>query len=166
LFAYRYATTAIVVIARLIGICASGIHAAPNRVNARFRHAMLAPTISQILVVETTARFTVTRSQSIRINRFFCTAIAPAAPLNMCARFSGAVQDEPTTESLTGYIFESPIAWDILGLHKKFTFLLPSPGTLARRLGTFIVGLYYSTDERFGLKKSLSIQVPPPGLTC
>jgi hypothetical protein len=66
LFAYRYATTAIVVIARLIGICASGIHAAPNRVNARFRHAMLAPTISQILVVETTARFSVPQSHRQR----------------------------------------------------------------------------------------------------
>jgi hypothetical protein len=33
-------------------------------------------------------------------------------------------------------------------LHKKFTFLLPSPGAFARRLGKFIVGLHYSTSVR------------------
>lgn len=153
LFAHRNAATAIVNIGRLIRICTASNHATPNGVDASMFHAMRASVVTEQFILETTARFGIARSQSSSLDQAFCAAIATAEPEQTSSfawMLSDAMQDNPSTESLTRYIYSFGRGRGILRMHKKFTFLLPSPGTLARRLGTFIVGLNYSTNERFG----------------
>lgn len=58
---------------------------------------------------------------------------------------SRGIENDQATEPLPGYVFESWVGGDILGLHKKFTFLLPSPGLFQQRLGISLVGIHYST---------------------
>jgi len=88
-------------------------------------------------------------TQALAYNCTFISAIAAAMPQEPAAFiFARTGKNQPSSKSLSCQIYRLCGCGDILGLHKKFTFLLPSPGTLARRLGTFIVGLYYSTGVR------------------
>ena len=125
-FADLYAAPTIIAVWLASRIIAAAHHEMPSAIQ---RVCRLAIRCSTLFGTETTTRYCAARMQIKAECVRGITTVTTAKPSYMMPCMANGAKRDKSAESLTRYVFSLFGKGDILRLHKKFTFLVPNPGT-------------------------------------